>query len=532
MAEQPKTRSQGNVPDDVFHRGPGYLPPEERAPRPGTHVSKDPLNTHVFQVDAQVKAFDAYLRENSLVVRAVTFINGFLLRIFQNHALVAPKMFSNSRWKAPTPRSLTAGTKAIISYQEKKASYAAEPDYGPVFGELWELMKNLGCTLSGAVTGDFAPLGRAGRYVKYQMEKAVEMTMTSSLVTKLMGWASIYDLLDERVKGAIGCCFGMGSMIERSIKKGVMLLRMECGTFRGAAQLDVPLCVTYQETRDVKDMFSALLSKALAPDAWMFIGVGSAAYMGEAVKNGVFAGAVFLAGGFEACKMSLAGVKAVARQGGLEGALERVAEIEPVVGHAFEILYKFNATTKITCKDAAQSIYNSVKNVRLNLTDIRSGKTGIFKGYNLIIGEGAKVYTIKSTFGELLKWSPDWLITQNLLFAAGVERLDQLKFQKYTGEKGEVVPTKAIHCGAVYVPAAVKKRKEMAAAALIDYKCKRCGNVFKLAASTTTPFCRRGSKTGCGANGKNSVVRVKLAYTAVGEGGAMKIKLSREAEPL
>ena len=51
-------------------------------------------------------------------------------------------------------------------------------------------MKNLGCTLSGTVTGIFAPLGRAGRYVAYHMEKAVEMTMISSLVTKLTGWAS------------------------------------------------------------------------------------------------------------------------------------------------------------------------------------------------------------------------------------------------------------------------------------------------------------------------------------------------------
>ena len=126
-----------------------------------------------------------------------------------------------------------------------------------------------------------------------------------------------------------------------------------------------------------------------------------------------------------------------------------------------------------------------------------------------------------------MKWSPDGLITQNLLFAAGVKSLKELKFQKYTGEKGEVVPTKAIHGGATHEPAAVKKRKETAAPALVDYKCKRCGNVFKLAASTAHPTCPR-----CGANGKNSVVRVKLAYTAVGEGGAMKIKLSREAEPL
>ena len=59
-----------------------------------------------------------------------------------------------------------------------------------------------------------------------------------------------------------------------------------------------------------------------------------------------------------------------------------------------------------------------------------------------------------------------------------------------------------------------------------------CGNVFKLAASTAYPTCRtRGaSKIGCGT--KSKVVRVKLMYKAVGKGGAMKIKLSREAEPL
>jgi len=162
------------------------------------------------------------------------------------------------------------------------------------------------------------------------------------------------------------------------------------------------------------------------------------------------------------------------------------------------------------------------------VTANRTGHSGIFKGYDLIIGEGAEVYTIQSTFREVLNWNPDWLITQNLLFAAGVERLDQLKLQKYTGKEGKVVPTgQAYQGGAKYVPAAVWERKEATAAALVDYKCMRCGNVFKLAASTVHPTC-----PGCGANGKNSVVRVKLAYTAVGEGGAMKIKLSREAEPL
>ena len=136
----------------------------------------------------------------------------------------------------------------------------------------------------------FAALACAGKYHGYPTCKKaayVAMTPISSLVTKMTGWAAIYDLLDDVVKGAIGCCFGMGSVIERSIKKGVMLLRMECGTFRGAAHLGVPLCATYQETRDVKDLFTKLLSRALAPDAWMFIGVAGAASMGEAIKHGI-----------------------------------------------------------------------------------------------------------------------------------------------------------------------------------------------------------------------------------------------------
>lgn len=530
MAEQRGTRSKtGGLSADVFRQeGPSYQAPREQPSQTGSTHRRDLLDTNVFKIDDQVKAFDNYLRQNSLVVRAATFINGFLKLIFLNHALVGSKMFSNSRWKAPTPRSLTAGTNSIIDYERQKDKYVTTPDYGPVFGDLWELMKNLGCTLSGTVTGIFAPLGRAGRYVAYHMEKAVEMTMISSLVTKLTGWASIYNMLDERVSGAIACCFGQGSAVERA-KEHVMLMRMECGTFRGAAQLGVPLCVTYQETRDVKDAFSALLSRALAPNAWMFIGVASAAYMGDAVKNGVFAGAVFFAGGFEACKMSLAGVLDAARRGGLAGALELVAQIEPVVGHAFDTLYNLGATTKITT--ARDSAYNAINNVRQNLTDNRSGKTGIFKGYDLIIGEGNIVTTIKSTFDHLVNWDSDWLITRNLLFAAGVGSLKELKFQEYTGAKGEVVPTGMISGGARYVPAAVRERKEATAPVLLDYKCKRCSNVLKIAASTTQPTCRRGSKTGCGANG-NTVVRVKLAYTAVGEGGAMKIKLSREAEPL
>ena len=73
-----------------------------------------------------------------------------------------------------------------------------------------------------------------------------------------------------------------------------------------------------------------------------------------------------------------------------------------------------------------------------------------------------------------------------------------------------------IHGGARYVPAAVLERKETTAAALLDYKCMREG-------------CGNGTKVGCQST---KVVRVKLAYKAVGEGGAMKIKLSREAEPL
>ena len=313
---------------DVFHRGPGYLPPHERAPEFGTCVSNknNLLDTHVFQVDAQVKAFNAYLQQHNLATVAALTMNAILKLIFLNHALVGSKMFSDPRWKAPTPSSWTTGTNSIINYQKKKRYRppVTAPAHGRVFGELWDLLKKLGCTLSGAVTGDFAALACAGKYSGYQTCKKamyVAMTPISSLVTKLTGWAAIYDVLDEAVKGAIGCCFGMGSVIERSIKKGVMLLRMNCGTFRGAAQLDVPLCPTYQETRDVKDVFSSLLSRALVPDAWMFIGVASAAYMGQAVVQGAFAGAVFFAGGFEAWKMSLAGVLDAARQDGLAGAL-------------------------------------------------------------------------------------------------------------------------------------------------------------------------------------------------------------------
>ena len=71
---------------------------------------------------------------------------------------------------------------------------------------------------------------------------------------------------------------------------------------------------------------------------------------------------------------------------------------------------------------AAQSILNSIRIVQTNWHNVRSGHSGIFKGYNLIIGEGAKVYTIKSAFDDVLNWNTDWFITQNLLFAAGVER--------------------------------------------------------------------------------------------------------------
>jgi hypothetical protein len=266
---------------------------------------------------------------------------------------------------------------------------------------------------------------------------------------------------------------------------------------------------------------------------WMFIGVAGAASMGQAVESGVFAGAVFFAGGFEAWEISLAGVIAAARQGGLAGALELLAENQPVVGHAYETLHMLGAAAKIAGgSGAAQSILNSIRIVQVDWGSVRSGHSGIFKGYNLIIGEGANVYTIESTFGEILNWKPDWLITRDLLFAAGVERLDQLKFQKYTGKEGKVVPTGMIHGGARYVPAAVLERKETTAAALLDYKCMRegCGNVFKATGTTTTDMrCVNGTKVGCQST---KVVRVKLAYKAVGEGGAMKIKLSREAEPL
>ena len=266
---------------------------------------------------------------------------------------------------------------------------------------------------------------------------------------------------------------------------------------------------------------------------WMFIGVAGAASMGQAVESGVFAGAVFFAGGFEAWEISLAGVIAAARQGGLAGALELLAENQPVVGHAYETLHMLGAAAKIAGgSGAAQSSLNSIRIVQVDWGSVRSGHSGIFKGYNLIIGEGANVYTIESTFGEILNWKPDWLITRDLLFAAGVERLDQLKFQKYTGKEGKVVPTGMIHGGARYVPAAVLERKETTAAALLDYKCMRegCGNVFKATGTTTTDMrCVNGTKVGCQST---KVVRVKLAYKAVGEGGAMKIKLSREAEPL
>ena len=241
----------------------------------------------------------------------------------------------------------------------------------------------------------------------------------------------------------------------------------------------------------------------------------------------------FFAGGFEAWEISLAGVIAAARQGGLAGALELLAENQPVVGHAYETLHMLGAAAKIAGgSGAAQSSLNSIRIVQVDWGSVRSGHSGIFKGYNLIIGEGANVYTIESTFGEILNWKPDWLITRDLLFAAGVERLDQLKFQKYTGKEGKVVPTGMIHGGARYVPAAVLERKETTAAALLDYKCMRegCGNVFKATGTTTTDMrCVNGTKVGCQST---KVVRVKLAYKAVGEGGAMKIKLSREAEPL
>ena len=218
---------------------------------------------------------------------------------------------------------------------------------------------------------------------------------------------------------------------------------------------------------------------------------------------------------------------------GLAGALELLAENQPVVGHAYETLHMLGAAAKIAGgSGAAQSSLNSIRIVQVDWGSVRSGHSGIFKGYNLIIGEGANVYTIESTFGEILNWKPDWLITRDLLFAAGVERLDQLKFQKYTGKEGKVVPTGMIHGGARYVPAAVLERKETTAAALLDYKCMRegCGNVFKATGTTTTDMrCVNGTKVGCQST---KVVRVKLAYKAVGEGGAMKIKLSREAEPL
>ena len=221
------------------------------------------------------------------------------------------------------------------------------------------------------------------------------------------------------------------------------------------------------------------------------------------------------------------------RKGGLAGALELLAENQPVVGHAYETLHMLGAAAKIAGgSGAAQSSLNSIRIVQVDWGSVRSGHSGIFKGYNLIIGEGANVYTIESTFGEILNWKPDWLITRDLLFAAGVERLDQLKFQKYTGKEGKVVPTGMIHGGARYVPAAVLERKETTAAALLDYKCMRegCGNVFKATGTTTTDMrCVNGTKVGCQST---KVVRVKLAYKAVGEGGAMKIKLSREAEPL
>ena len=208
---------------------------------------------------------------------------------------------------------------------------------------------------------------------------------------------------------------------------------------------------------------------------WMFIGVAGAASMGQAVESGVFAGAVFFAGGFEAWEISLAGVIAAARQGGLAGALELLAENQPVVGHAMK-LSTCSARRRRSLEAAAhQSSLNSIRIVQVDWGSVRSGHSGIFKGYNLIIGEGANVYTIESTFGEILNWKPDWLITRDLLFAAGVERLDQLKFQKYTGKEGKVVPTGMIHGGARYVPAAVLERKETTAAALLDYKCMREG---------------------------------------------------------
>ena len=77
MAEPPKTRSQGDVPDDVFHQGPGYRAlPEGR--RRGTvyQQQEQPAGHPHFRVDAHVKAFDAYLRENSLVVRAAHLSTG------------------------------------------------------------------------------------------------------------------------------------------------------------------------------------------------------------------------------------------------------------------------------------------------------------------------------------------------------------------------------------------------------------------------------------------------------------------------
>ena len=144
---------------------------------------------------------------------------------------------------------------------------------------------------------------------------------------------------------------------------------------------------------------------------------------GPGGRSGVLAGASSLPA---ASGVGIPGRQMLRAAGRPAGALELLAENQPVVGHAYETLHMLGAAAKIAGgSGAAQSSLNSIRIVQVEWGSVRSGHSGIFKGYNLIIGEGANVYTIESTFGEILNWKPDWLITRDLLFAAGVERLDQ-----------------------------------------------------------------------------------------------------------
>ena len=76
-----------------------------------------------------------------------------------------------------------------------------------MYDKLWDLLKTLGCTLSGAVIGSSAALACAGKYGGYQTCKKamwIDMTPISSLVTKFTGWAAIYGLLDEPSRARSG----------------------------------------------------------------------------------------------------------------------------------------------------------------------------------------------------------------------------------------------------------------------------------------------------------------------------------------